>query len=110
MWRPAAFIFLFPVLLIGIAHVPDLMALYSESAYLSCRSDRVATYGWTHSTQPHAELAAILRWKELSARQGAAYGEWHHARKRHLACRRIGGDSGQFQCQIAATPCKPKKV
>ncbi len=110
MWRRIALLFLFPVVLLGIARAPDLSALTSQEVYLSCSSERVATFGWTHKTRPQAEIAAILRWKEESARNGNGITEWHHARKRHLSCRRIGGKTGQFQCRIAATPCKPAKA
>ncbi len=106
MWRPTALIFLFPVVLILVARAPEFLSVEGTRGPLSCSEDRIATFGWTHATRAHAELAAILRWKKESAEQGAAYSEWHHARARHLTCRRIGGKNGQFQCRISGTPCK----
>lgn len=80
-------------------------------AGLSCSDHQVATFGWTNKDRARAELAAILRWKIEAEKLGlgAAYGEWHHAQKRFLQCRRIGGPTGQFQCKVSAMPCRPEK-
>jgi hypothetical protein len=73
---------------------------------LACDGERVHTFGWTSAEKSRAELAAILRWKQITRQQGAAYGEWHNARRRFLKCRVIGGPGGQYQCRIAALPCR----
>lgn len=86
-----------------IAHLASAPPVYPG---LACSGKRVATYGWTHSDRARAELAAIVRWKEIASDQSPAYGEWHNARKRFLSCRTFGGKFGQIQCRIAAMPCK----
>ncbi len=87
-------------------HEPEI-----EYVGLSCSDQRVATFGWTNRDQARAELAAILRWKHETKKLGleSGYGEWHHAQGRFLQCRRIGGPTGQFQCKISATPCRPSE-
>lgn len=109
MWKTPVILLSIPVVMVAAWQAPDLSPRAYEDAYLACSGERVATYGWTHANRAQAELAAILRWKELSAKQGAAFSQWHNARKRHLSCRAIG-KTKQIQCRISGTPCKPKKV
>ena len=73
---------------------------------LACSGERVVTFGWTHIHKTKAELAAIVRWQQIAEQQSPAYKEWHNARNRYLKCRRIGGPKGQYQCKVAALPCR----
>ena len=109
MWKTPAILLSIPVAMVGAWQAPEFSLPAHEDSYLACSSERVATYGWTHANKAQAELAAILRWKKETRKQGAEFTDWHLARNRHLSCRAIG-KSQQVQCRISGTPCKPKKV
>ena len=109
MWKTPVVLLSIPAAMVGAWQAPDLTLPAYEDAYLACSGERVSTYGWTHQNKAQAELAAILRWKDATAKQGKAFTDWHNARDRHLSCRQLG-QSKQIQCRIAGTPCKPKKI
>ena len=81
---------------------------YSVPAGLTCKSDKVVSFGFTHKRIAFAEMAAIITWQNRAEKQSPGFGKWPLARKRNMKCR-LYKSSTHYQCQVSAWPCRTDK-
>ena len=98
-------IFLVPLGAVVSAHIS---ASYSIPDGLTCKSDKVVSFGFTHKRIALAEMAAIIIWQTRTEKKNPGYGKWPLARKRNMKCRLYKG-STHYQCQVSAWPCRTDK-
>jgi len=89
-----------------------ISAYYSESHFvpagLTCMSDKVVSFGFTHKRVALAEMAAIITWQQKSEKTNPGYGKWPLAQKRNMKCR-LYKRSTHYQCLVSAWPCRVDK-
>lgn len=98
--------FLVPLGAVVSAHIS---ALYSVPVGLTCKSDKVVSFGFTHKQIAFAEMAAIITWQKRAEKNNPGYGSWPLAQKRNMKCR-LYRRSAHYQCQVSAWPCRADKT